>query len=173
MVQVTALLGTLEFQESAKHKGHFALFNCLVLRHTKYNGVQRVYCNPFPAKPFHSSHSLDMVIIRPPGIDNAGFVVSPDTSGMLGFCFYSQHLLWLTLDPRPLKAHSYQRRKHTTILKMVIISIKYIITIISVEHNIVFQASWNPSVPEYYTSLTTRNQFSTSSPLRVSWGNCQ
>ena len=79
MVQVTALLGTLEFQESAKRKGHFALFNCLVLGHTKYNGVQRVYCNPFPAKPFHGSHRLDMVIIRPPGIDNGGFVVSPDT----------------------------------------------------------------------------------------------
>ncbi len=93
MVQVTALLGTLEFQESAKHKGHFALFNCLVLGHTKYKGVQRVYCNPYPAKPFHCSHRLDMVIIRPPGIDNGGFVVSPDTSGMLGFCFYSQHLL--------------------------------------------------------------------------------
>jgi hypothetical protein len=56
-----------------------ALFNCLVLGHTKCNGVQRVYCNPFPAKPFHSSHRLDMVIIRPPGIDNGGFVVSPDT----------------------------------------------------------------------------------------------
>jgi hypothetical protein len=79
MVQVTALLGTLEFQESAKRKGNFALFNCLVLGHTKYNGVQRVYCNPFPAKPFHCSHRLDMVIIRPPGIDNGGFVVSPET----------------------------------------------------------------------------------------------
>jgi hypothetical protein len=52
-----------------------------------------------------------------------------------------------------------------TILKMVIISIKYIITIISVEHNIVFQAGWNLSVPEYYTSSTTRNQFSTESIL--------
>jgi hypothetical protein len=41
----------------------------LVLGHTKYNGVQRVYCNPFPAKPFHGS----------PGIDNGGFVVPPDT----------------------------------------------------------------------------------------------
>ncbi len=64
MVQVTALLGTLEFQESAKRK--VALFNCLVLGHTKYNGVQRIYCNPFPANPFHGSHRLDMVIIRPP-----------------------------------------------------------------------------------------------------------
>ena len=28
---------------------------------------------------FHGSHSLDVVIIRPPGIDNCAFVVSPDT----------------------------------------------------------------------------------------------
>jgi len=76
--QVNALLGTLEFQESAKRKGRFALCNCLVLGHTKYNGVQRIYCNPFPAKPFHSSHRLDIVMIRPPGIDNGAFVVSPD-----------------------------------------------------------------------------------------------
>jgi hypothetical protein len=52
IVQVTALLETLEFQESARHKGHIALYNCLVLGHTKYNGVQRVCCNQFPAKPF-------------------------------------------------------------------------------------------------------------------------
>ncbi len=37
--QVTALLGTLELQDSAKRKGHFALFNFLVLGHTKYNCV--------------------------------------------------------------------------------------------------------------------------------------
>ena len=79
MFQVASLLGTLEFQESAKRKGHFALYNCLVLGHTKYKGVQRVYSNPFPAKPFHGSHRLDIVMIRPPGIDNGAFVVSPDT----------------------------------------------------------------------------------------------
>ena len=43
MSQVNALLQTLELQESAQRKGHFALFNCLVLGHTKYRGVQRVY----------------------------------------------------------------------------------------------------------------------------------
>jgi hypothetical protein len=83
MFQVTALLWTLEFQQSAMSKGNFALYNCLVLGHTKYNGVQRVYCNPFPAKvaakPFYSCHRLDMVMIRQPGINNGGFVVSPDT----------------------------------------------------------------------------------------------
>ncbi len=44
IAQVTALLKTLEFQESASSKGHFTLCNCLVLGHTKYNGVQRIYC---------------------------------------------------------------------------------------------------------------------------------
>ena len=76
-MQVNALLKTLELQESAQRKGHFALFNRLVIGHTKYNGVQQVYCNPFPAKPFHGSHLLDLIMIRPPGIDNGAFVVSP------------------------------------------------------------------------------------------------
>jgi hypothetical protein len=79
MFQVTALLATLELQESARRKGHFALYNCLVLGHTKYSGVQRVYCNPFPAKTFHASHRMDFVMILPPGIDNGAFVVSQDT----------------------------------------------------------------------------------------------
>ena len=79
MLQVDALLKTLELQESAERKGHFALFNCLVLGHTKYRGVQRVYCNPFPAKMFYGSHRMDPVMIRPPGIDNGAFVVSPES----------------------------------------------------------------------------------------------
>ena len=79
IVQVNALLDTLEMTDSALRKGHFTLYNCLVLGHTKYSGVQRVYCNPFPSKPFHGCHRLDPVMIRPPGIDNGAFVVSPDS----------------------------------------------------------------------------------------------
>ena len=79
IVQVNALLDTLELTDSALRKGHFALYSCLVLGHTKYKGVQRVYCNPFPAKTFYGSHRLDLVMIRPPGIDNGAFVVSPVT----------------------------------------------------------------------------------------------
>ena len=79
IVQVNALLDTLELTDSALRKGHFALYNCLVLGHTKYSGVQRVYCNLFPSKPFHCCHRLDPVMIRPPGIDNGAFVVSPDS----------------------------------------------------------------------------------------------
>ena len=42
ILQVDALLKTLELQESAQRKVHFALFNCLVIGHTKHKGVQRV-----------------------------------------------------------------------------------------------------------------------------------
>ncbi len=79
ILQVEALLKTLELQESAQQKGHFALFNCLVIRHTKYKGVQRVYCNQFPVKQFHGSHQMDLVMVRLPGIDNGAVVVSPDS----------------------------------------------------------------------------------------------
>ena len=76
---MNTLLETLELTDSAQRKGHFALYNCLVLGHTKCNGVQRVYCNPSPAKPFYGSHQLDRVMILPPGIENGAFVASPDS----------------------------------------------------------------------------------------------
>ncbi len=40
IVKVNALLETLDLTESAQRKGHFSLYNCLILGHTKYNGVQ-------------------------------------------------------------------------------------------------------------------------------------
>jgi hypothetical protein len=144
---------TLEFQESAQHKGHFALYNCFVLGHTKYNGVQRVNCNPFPAKPYHSSHHLDIVMIRPPGIDNGAFVVSPDT------VWYARvlHLLWLTLEPSPLNAHLYQPWKHMTILRMVIItSIICIISIICVTYLCV--SGWLAGIYRFQGPLRARLQ---------------
>jgi hypothetical protein len=75
----------LELQESAQRKGHFALFNCLVLGHTKYKGVQRVYCNPFPAKMFNGSHQMDLVMIRPQGIDIGALFVSPESVWLLWY----------------------------------------------------------------------------------------
>jgi hypothetical protein len=65
MFQVVALLAKSELLGSAKRKGHFAPYNCLVLRHTKHSGIQGVYCNPFLAKLFHGSHCMDLVMIRP------------------------------------------------------------------------------------------------------------
>ncbi len=78
-LQVNALLETLDLTDSAQCKGHFSLYNCLVLGHTKYNGAQRVYCDPFPAKLFYGNHRLNLVMIRPPGLDHGTFVVSPDS----------------------------------------------------------------------------------------------
>ncbi len=77
-MKVQALLGRLEQEQSARHKGNFALYNCLVLGHTKYKGVQRIYFDPFPKKTFYGSHQMDLVMIRPPGIQPGRFVVSPD-----------------------------------------------------------------------------------------------
>jgi hypothetical protein len=80
ILQVNALLETLDLKESVQRKGHSGLYNCLVLGHTKHNGVQLVYCNPFPAKPLYGSYRLDLVMIRPPGTvtDNSAFVVTRD-----------------------------------------------------------------------------------------------
>jgi hypothetical protein len=46
-LQVYALLERSEMQQSGKHKGYVALYNCLVQEHAKFKGVQHVYCNPF------------------------------------------------------------------------------------------------------------------------------
>jgi hypothetical protein len=78
MALVDALLKNLELQESAQRKGRFALFDCLVLA-TKYNGVQRIYSNLFPTKMLYGSHRMDLIMIRPPGIDNGAFIVSPES----------------------------------------------------------------------------------------------
>ena len=97
-------------------------------------------------------------------------------SGILKFCCYSQHLLWRTLDPSPSSAHSYRRCNHMTILRMVIVSFisliwfMWIMLIIPIK---TFQVGWILSVPGSFTSSTTRNQFSTSFPLKVSWENCR
>jgi hypothetical protein len=42
ILQVNALLETLDLTDSVQRKGRFSLYNSLVLGHTKYNGVQRV-----------------------------------------------------------------------------------------------------------------------------------
>jgi hypothetical protein len=82
-------------------QGHFALYNYLVLGHTKYTGhvtgLQQLYCNPFPPKPFYSSHQMDLVMILQLGIDNGAFVVSP-----AGYCLLQQ-----TLDQSPFIVPSY------------------------------------------------------------------
>ncbi len=58
ILKVTALLRTLEQKQLAKHKGHFALFNFLVLGHTKHSGVQWVYSDPSPKETLHTTSQL-------------------------------------------------------------------------------------------------------------------
>jgi hypothetical protein len=41
IMQIQALLDTLELQALAGSKGHFALYNCLVLGKTKYKGLEK------------------------------------------------------------------------------------------------------------------------------------
>ena len=130
-MQIQALLDTLELQASAGSKGHVALYNCLVLGHNKYKGVQRVYCNPFPKKQFYGSHRLDPVMIRPPGIEPGGSWSRLILFGMLGSCSCSQPLLLQTQALSRSIVPSCQRWRHTTrtIRKMAIIWIKSIIYI--------------------------------------------
>ena len=59
-------------------KGHFCLFNCLVLGNIKYGGVQRIYSEPFSKRLFHSRNRQDFVLVRP-GIMPGEFVLSPDS----------------------------------------------------------------------------------------------
>ena len=190
MFQVIALWETLELQDSAKHKGHFALYNCLVLGHTKYKGVQRVYCNPFPGKKFHGSHRLDLVMIRPTGIDNGGFVVSPDT------VWYARVLLLFTASAAtdtgsksfdcalvstlesyadPENGHYihytyYMIYIHYTFYTyyfniIMIIPFKAIMAIILI---MTYQVGLDRLVLRFYMSLTTGSLFSTSSPSNIS-----
>jgi hypothetical protein len=132
ILQVNALLETLELKYSAQRKGHFTLYNWLVLGHTKCNGVQRVYCNQFPAKPLYGpnygSHLLDLVMV---------LKIVPSWSrqiqfGTHGSCSFSLPLHKPTPGPNHLTVLSRRRWKHMTILMMVIIEIIVNIVIMEV-----------------------------------------
>lgn len=69
----------LELRQSDDRKGHFCLFNCLVIGHSKHPGVQRLYCDPFPKKMFYGRNRQDLALVRPPGIEHGGFVLTPDS----------------------------------------------------------------------------------------------
>jgi hypothetical protein len=93
---VSFLLSTLELNESAWWKGQFALYNSLVLGHTKQKGVQRVRC-------FTAVTNL--------GIDNGGFVPRRILSRMLGFSSCSQPQHKPTQGPRRLVDPSVNAEK--------------------------------------------------------------
>ena len=89
--QLNALLRRIKVSMSERHAGHFRLFNVLVIGHTKYSGVQRVYCEPFPNRKFHGYHRQDLVFCRPPGIQHGDFVLSADS------VFYCRVLLLFSM----------------------------------------------------------------------------
>jgi len=89
--QLNALLRRIKLSESHQHRGHFRLFNVLVIGHTKYSGVQRVYCEPFPNRTFHGYHRQDLVFCRPPGAAHGNFVLSADS------VFYCRVLLLFSM----------------------------------------------------------------------------
>ena len=39
-----------------------------ILGNTKYKGVQRIFCDPFPNKTFYGTNRMDLVFVRPPGV---------------------------------------------------------------------------------------------------------
>ena len=78
-MQLNALIQSLELRQSDDRKGHFCLFNCLVIGHSKHQGVQRLYCDPFPKKLFYGRNRQDLALVRPPGIEHGGFVLTPDS----------------------------------------------------------------------------------------------
>jgi hypothetical protein len=127
-----ALLRTLEPQQSARRKGKFALYNCFVLGHTTYNGVQRVCHDPFHTKLFYGSHQMDLIMIRPPGIETGAFVVSSDSvwharvwllfSATAGTDAGQSHLI--------VPSYRHCQWKRTMIPKILIIVIMCIICII-------------------------------------------
>jgi hypothetical protein len=141
---INALLVTLKLKDSAQHKD--AGTNQVQWR---AEGLLQLD----PAKPFHCSHHLHLVLILPPGIDHGGFMVTPNSVGMLGFCSSAQCLHKLTQDPSRLTMTSCRRWKHTTILRMVIIIIiaiiyiTYIVAIIAITAiiaiDVIMQDSWN------------------------------
>ncbi len=142
-----------------------------MLWHTKYTGLQRIYCNLFPAKPLYGSHQLDPVMIWPQGIDNEAFAVSLET------VWYARVLILFSASAKtdtgysPSTVHLFRRWKHTTILKMVTICVKYIIYIIYYIYIIMYikpiilfwQNEWSRLDPRFYTCLTTESLYFMSS----------
>lgn len=77
-MQVRSLLNRLQIRRSIKGAGHFNLFGTLLIGHRLYKGVQRVHCYPFADMKFYGSNRMDTVFIRPPGISEGAFRLSPD-----------------------------------------------------------------------------------------------
>ena len=77
MLQLHSLLGTLERQTSRDSSGHFALFfdsgTHKIQRCTAY------LLRPIPPQKVFGAHRMDLVFVRPPGVQAGDFVMTPDS----------------------------------------------------------------------------------------------
>ena len=87
-----ALLDTLQVRESMKGSGHFRVFGTVAIGHELHQGCQRVQCWPFKKMVYYGSNRQDFVFIRPPGIEEGGFRLSPDN------VWYCKVLLLFTIQ---------------------------------------------------------------------------
>ena len=74
------LLDTLKERNSHKGNGHFRIWGTLTIGHALHPGVQRVQSWPFKDMHYHGSNRQDFVFIRPPGIEEGGFMLRPDNA---------------------------------------------------------------------------------------------
>jgi len=85
-------LDTLQVRESMKGAGHFRVFGTVAIGHELHQGCQRVQCWPFKKMVYYGSNRQDFVFIRPPGIEEGGFRLSPDN------VWYCKVLLLFTIQ---------------------------------------------------------------------------
>jgi len=75
-----------------KGSGHFRVFGTVAIGHELHQGCQRVQCWPFKDMLYYGSNRQDFVFIRPPGIEEGGFRLSPDN------VWYCKVLLLFTIQ---------------------------------------------------------------------------
>jgi len=75
-----------------KGSGHFRVFGTVSIGHELHKGCQRVQCWPFKDMLYYGSNRQDFVFIRPPGIEEGGFQLSPNN------VWYCKVLLLFTIQ---------------------------------------------------------------------------
>jgi hypothetical protein len=119
-------------KESAGHKGHFALYTCLVIGHTKFNGVLRVYCNLSLRNHFMAVTNWTSSFFSHLASIMEDLWSHLTLFDVLGVCSYFLSKPKPTRAPRRLIVLSCRHLKHTTILTLEIIDFTAIICIMDI-----------------------------------------
>ncbi len=189
ILQVNALLETLELKDSAQRKGHFALYNCLATPST-------MVCSGFTATSSLQNHFTGQITAATHGTSLwFGIQVLLSWSrqiqfGTHGFCSFSLPPHKPTPGPNRLTVLSCRRWKHMMILRMVFIDIIVIIVSLLISlfywdycENCHYGGYWNYSDNLPYCiylgwlgSIGSRVELDHKNPIlyvRVSWENCR